>query len=196
MDNIGNWSIENRMKLNFSKTWEMVVRGKIPCALDDRIFGIERKDSLKLLGVNFNENPCNWDLQIDSILGKANNRLYILRICRHYGYPKDQLCMLFHSLIISLFLYGIEIWGSAYQDKYLSRIDRFCKRAYNFGYTAKKISMSVIVADRDRKLWNCIINNPEHALYDLLPPKRKRVLRKRGHDFILPKVQNDSRKHS
>jgi hypothetical protein len=45
------------MKLNFSKTWEMAVRGKTPFALDDCISGIERKDSLKLLGVIFNENP-------------------------------------------------------------------------------------------------------------------------------------------
>ena len=50
VDNIRSWSTENRIKLNFSKTSEMVVRGKIPCALDDRIFGIERKDSLKLIG--------------------------------------------------------------------------------------------------------------------------------------------------
>ena len=46
--------------------------------------------------------------------------------------------------------------------------------------------MSETVEDRDRKLWTCIIKNPEHSLHDLLPSKRKRVLRKLGHDFILP----------
>ena len=33
-----------------------------------------------------------------------------------YGLPADQLDMLFHSLIISLFLFGIEVWGGAYKS--------------------------------------------------------------------------------
>ena len=30
-----------------------------------------------------------------------------------------------YLIIMSLFLYGIEIWGAAYRGKYLDRIDRF-----------------------------------------------------------------------
>ena len=55
----------------------------------------------------------------------------------------------------------------------------------------KMLKNLAFVVDRDRKLWNCIINNSEHSLYDLLPSKRKRVLRKRGHNFILPKVRTE-----
>ena len=44
--------------------------------------------------------------------------------------PKDQLTKSFDLLIMSLFLYGIEIWGAAYQGKYLDRIDKFFKRAF------------------------------------------------------------------
>ncbi len=74
------------------KTWEMVIRGKIQRALPDCIPGIERKkESPKLLGVIFNENTCCWDKQIDNLLREANSRLYILRICRHYGYTKNRL---------------------------------------------------------------------------------------------------------
>ena len=36
----------------------------------------------------------------------------------------DTLTKLFDLLIMSLFLYGIEIWGAAYQGKYLYRIDK------------------------------------------------------------------------
>ena len=32
--------------------------------------------------------------------------------------------VLFDLLIMSLFLYGMEIWGAAYQGKYLDRIDK------------------------------------------------------------------------
>ena len=87
--------------------------------------GIERKSWLKLLGVTFQENPCCWDLHIDDLLSKASGRMYILRVCRCYGYSEDQLSKLFDSLILSLFYYCIEVWGSALQKKYLERIDKF-----------------------------------------------------------------------
>ena len=39
---------------------------------------------------------------------------------------------------MSLFIYAIEVWAwCAYDGKYLSRMDRFCKRAFKYGYTAK-----------------------------------------------------------
>ena len=62
----------------------------------------------------------------------------------------------------------------------LSRINRFCKRAFKFGYTTKYILISDVIVNRDDKMWKRIICNPNHSLYDLLPPKRGRRLRKRG----------------
>ena len=80
--NIQKWSFENRMSLNLEKTWEMVVRGKINKFLPLPISGIERKNELKLFGVTLNENPCNWDTHIDSLLQKTGSRMYILRVCK------------------------------------------------------------------------------------------------------------------
>ena len=37
---------------------------------------------------------------------------------------------------MSLFSYAIEVWACACDSKYLSQIDRFCKRAVKYGYTA------------------------------------------------------------
>ena len=42
---------------------------------------------------------------------------------------------LFDLLIMTLFLYGIDIWGAAYQGIYLDRIGRIFKREFRFGYT-------------------------------------------------------------
>ena len=53
--------------------------------------GIEWKERLKLLGINFHKHPCNWDLRIDSLLSTAARRLYILRVSKYYVYTKDQL---------------------------------------------------------------------------------------------------------
>ena len=129
VENIQRWATENKMKLNLSKTWEMVAKGKTTKALPDSITSIERKSELKLLGVTFNQDLTNWDTHIDSLLHKASSRLYILRVCKFYGYSLHELTTLFDSLIMSLFMYAIEVWGCAFEGKYISRIDSFCKRA-------------------------------------------------------------------
>ena len=70
---------------------------------------VERKTKLKLLGVTFEDDPVNWHSHIDHVLSKASSRLYILRVCRFYGFAKEQLDLLFQSLIISVFTYAIEV---------------------------------------------------------------------------------------
>ena len=132
------WASENRMTLNMSKTWEMVVRGRTNKLPPPQIDNIERKSWLNLLGMLLQDDPCNWDMQVDNLLSKAASRMYILRVCRLYGYTKENLNLLFESLILSLCYYGIEVWGSALQNIYLQRIDKFFRRAYRFGYTLQE----------------------------------------------------------
>ena len=122
---------QDAFKLILSKTWETLLHSGTTNPASPTVPGIERKEWLKLLGINFHEDPCNWDLLNDSLLSRVR-RLYILTICKYYGYSKDQLSKLFHSrsLMMSLFLYGLEVWASAYQRKYLDRIDTFFRRPY------------------------------------------------------------------
>ena len=54
----------------------------------------------------------------------------------------------------------------------------------------------VLVRNRDCKLWSTITDTPSHPLYQLLPPKKQRFLRNRGHDFILPAVNTERFKRS
>ena len=89
-------------------------------------------------------------------------------------------------------IYAIEVWGCAFQDKYISRFDKFCKHSLRFGYTSKQISFKNIIADRDRLLWNKLNNDPDHCLKDLLPERRRcRSLRNRRHNYILPQVRTE-----
>ena len=79
------------MTLNLKKTWEMILKSssqKVPPA---PLAIVERKTKLKLLlGITFEDDPVNWDSHIDHMLSRASSRLYILRVCRFYGYPKEQ----------------------------------------------------------------------------------------------------------
>ena len=60
----------------------MVVEGKTRMPLH----GIAGKSELRLLGVTVNEDPCNWDTHFENMLSKANIRLYILGVCKYYGF--------------------------------------------------------------------------------------------------------------
>ena len=194
--NIKGWASDNRMTLNMSKTWEMVVRGRTTKPLPLQLDGIERKNWLKLLGIAFQDDPCCWDLQVDTLLSKAASRMYILRVCRSYGYTNENLNLLFETLILSLFHYGIEVWGSALQNKYLQRIDKFLRRAYRFGYTLKEYKISQLVEEKDKALFAKIVEDPDHALHNLLPEKRSRTLRDRKHSYILPMIKTERFKRS
>ena len=82
--------------------------------------------------------PCKWDSHFHNMMDKANSRLYILRICKYFGYTLEELTILFYSLIyMFVFTYAIEAWACAYGSKYLSKIDKFCKPAWNYGYTPR-----------------------------------------------------------
>ena len=171
VSSIMEWAEKNQMTLNLNKTWEMLLKSsslKVPPA---PLAIVERKTKLKLLGVTYEDDPVNWDSHIDHVLSKARSRLYILRVCRFYGYPKEQLDLLFQSLIISVFTYAIEVWGCCYYDKYLKRIDKLFARAFKSGYCLKKYSICDILTTRDSKLWIKMTSNPT-ALDDLLPPRR------------------------
>ena len=120
----------------------------------------------------------------------------MLRVCKFYGYSQDQLNKLFDSLVLSLSAYCLEVWGSACK-KYLDRIDNFCKRAYRYGYTAKAdFEISTLIEERDKLLFNKVTTTKDHPLQDLLPPKRSRMLRKRGHEFQLPQIRTERCKNS
>ena len=90
--NIKVWVSENRITLNMSKTWGMVeARGRTNKLPPPEIDNIERKSCLNLLGMLLQDYPCNWDMQVDNLLSKAVSRMNILRVCRVYGYTKENL---------------------------------------------------------------------------------------------------------
>ncbi|CAB3997331.1 Hypothetical predicted protein [Paramuricea clavata] len=167
-----DWAEENRMPLNLEKTYEMVVRRHTSVVLPELIPSIKQKTRLKLLGVTLQDNPCNWDLHFEEMFKKASGRMYIMRVCKYYGLSIKQLDLLFDSLIMSIFTIAIELWGCAYDGKYLNQIDKFVKRAHKNGYISKRTHIKEIRDKRDKKLWNKITSTEDNALLELLPEKR------------------------
>ena len=124
-------------------------------------------------------------------MSKAGGGMYTLRVCKYYGFSKNDLDLLFHSLIVSALVFGIEVWGCASYNKYLIRIDKLFKRAFKYGYSIQKLHIVDIINTKDKKLRDKIIANPSHALHTLLPPKRNLQLRDRGNDYELPNIRTE-----
>ena len=118
------WADINEMSLNFTNAWGMCMQGKATKLSPPELSGIKRKSWLKRFGITFQEDATNWDIHIDNMLSKASSRVYILRVCKSYGYSKVQLN---NSLVMSVFLYGIEVWGAAYQRKYQTESTGFLR---------------------------------------------------------------------
>ena len=57
------------------------------------------------------------------LIRKASSRMYTMRVCKFYGMSREQPDLLFDSLIMSVLTYGVELWGYAYYNKYLSQIE-------------------------------------------------------------------------
>ena len=74
------------MALNMDKTYEMMVRGKTSTPQPSCIPSNERKTWLKILGITLEEIPDRWDRHFEEMLKKASGRMYILRVCKYYGF--------------------------------------------------------------------------------------------------------------
>ena len=108
------WSENHCMKVNLTKTWELLLREKTTRTPPEPMEIIRRKEKLKLLSVTFEQVPVNWDIHIDYLHSKASSRLYIIRICKYYGYSIENLDLRFQSLILSVFTDAIEVCRCAF----------------------------------------------------------------------------------
>ena len=83
------------MKLNLSKTKELVIRGRTTLPPPEPIVTIKRVSYLKLLGATFQGSPTNWDKHFDDLMERALKRMHILRVCTRNGYSVSDLDYLF-----------------------------------------------------------------------------------------------------
>ena len=132
-------------------------------------------------------------MQLGLVINKASSGMYIMRVCKYYGLSVKQLDLLFNSLIMSIFTYGIELWGSVYYSK----CDKLINCAYRYGYISGRASIKEIINKRDKKLWSKITFNTKNALQELLPDKtRVKSLRPRGYQYELPRLRTERFKNS
>uniref|UniRef100_A0A8C8I2H8 Metalloproteinase inhibitor 2 n=1 Tax=Oncorhynchus tshawytscha TaxID=74940 RepID=A0A8C8I2H8_ONCTS len=179
---LGVWCQENNLTLNVNKTKEMIVDFRKqqrehtpPIHIDGTV--VERVASFKFLGIHITDK-LNWSTHTDSIVRKAQQRLFNLRRLKKFGLSPKALTNFYRCTIESILAGCITAWYgncTALNRKALQRVVRSAQRitggklpALQDTYTTRCYRKAIkIIKD---------INHPSHCLFTPLS-SRRRVIR-------------------
>ena len=152
--------------------------------------GIERVDSLKVLGVTVTNSLSASD-HIRGVITKCAQTLYALRVLRAHGMCDSALQDIFRSVIVAKLLYASSAWSGFVTTADRQRVDAFLLRSKRCGYCSHKLpSFEELLTGADQQLFDKVTQNSQHLLYCHLPPttiaSQNYDLRPRTHNRQLP----------
>lgn len=190
LDHITKWSIHNNLRLNPAKSKEMIVRRRRAPNTPDPVpqLGIERVQSMKILGVTIKSNLSMSD-HISNVTTCAAQNLYALKTLKNHGLAASSLHVVGRATLISKLTYAGPAWRGYALESELQRLQAAANKAVRWGVCSSTLpSIKDIIEHADKKLFNKILNCPAHVLHPMLPPvKPERYdLRARPHNRELP----------
>ena len=187
LDNIVSWSRRNGFSLNSSKTQCMVIWKKGKERSLDLPFDVH--DSIKILGVVWHKS-LSWDFHFDIIESRCSRLLYLIRILK--GFVKhDDLWSIYDSMIESLLLFSVELFGDFSQHMHgiVNRVFKRCKRII---CSNQCTHVNKFFVKRLGRISGLLLRaqDSDHPLYSVVP--HRRVVSGR---FILPTVITTRRRN-
>ena len=148
------------------------------------ISGIDRKSSVKLVGILFDEK-LSFNDHVKFITKRATAKLYnVFRLSR-IGFSIRELTLLYKALELPTLTYCCSIRGGT-SDENLRKIDRVQSKAIRLGIINEYTPMKDIIRISDKKLYRQIFDQREnHVLHEILPkePQERPVYEKRDHQL-------------
>ena len=184
VDACEEWSRDNNMKLNASKTKEMRVNFSFsspsypPIVIDNQTVSIVKH--AKLLGVNVS-NDLKWNLHVNAICKKASKRLYALRLLRRNALPDSVLVKVYCTCVRPILEYACEVWHSNLPVYLSNQAEQIQKRVLRIIFPSLTYDQAMLTAnlpslhDRRSTLCNRLFHHmldPSHKLNSLVPPHR------------------------
>ncbi|KAK3524985.1 hypothetical protein QTP86_012193 [Hemibagrus guttatus] len=127
-------------------------------------------ESFRFLGTTISQD-LKWDTHIDSIIKKAQQRLYFLRQPRKFNLPQELLTHFYSAVIESVLCTSITVWfGSATKSEIrrLHRMVRTAERIIGAPLPTLQELYTIRVRKRAQKI-TLDPSHPGHLLFDLLP---------------------------
>ena len=165
---------------------------------------IERVPSTKLLGVTICKSLL-WEDHVKTIISKASQRLYFLRLLKRANVDMDSLIRIYCTLIRPTVEYACQVWHGGLIVEQCDNIESVQERALKIimpdaDYDlALQISELPTLKDRRRDLCKKLfleMQSSSHKLHHLLPPMRDNRERLRSEaKYPVPKVHTDRAKN-
>ncbi|KAI2653902.1 putative RNA-directed DNA polymerase from transposon BS [Labeo rohita] len=172
------WCSHNNLELNKLKTVEMIVdfRRNPPALssltiMDSTVATVEK---FKFLGC-FISQDLKWVTHIDSIVKKAQQRLYFLRQLKKFNLPQELLRQFYSAVIESVLCTSITVWFGSATKSDIRRLQRTVRTAERI-IGAPLPTLQELYTSRVRKRAQKITldpSHPSHPLFELLPSGRQ-----------------------
>ncbi len=172
------WCSLNNLELNTLKTVEMIVdfRRNPPALPPLTIMNstVTAVESFRFLGTTISQD-LKWDIHIDSIVRKAQQRLYFLRQLRKFNLPQELLKQFYSAIIESVLCTSITVWFSSATKSDLRRLRRVVRTAERIIGTTLPTLQELYLSRVSKRAVKITLDpsHPAHSLFELLPSGRR-----------------------
>uniref|UniRef100_A0A8C1UDK1 Reverse transcriptase domain-containing protein n=1 Tax=Cyprinus carpio TaxID=7962 RepID=A0A8C1UDK1_CYPCA len=172
------WCTLNNLELNTLKTVEMIVdfRRNSPALPPLTIMNstVTAVESFRFLGTTISQD-LKWDINIDSIVKKAQQRLYFLRQLRMLNLPQELLKQFYSAIIESILCTSVTVWFSSASKSDLRRLQRVVRTAERIIGTTLPSIQELYLSRVSKRAGKITLDpsHPAHFLFELLPSGRR-----------------------
>lgn len=126
VNNLAEWSDQNRMKLNPTKCVKMDISFmRNPQVQPNVVISnhhLATVSNAKVLGVNI-QSDVKWESHVKFIEKRANGKLYMLRLLKRYGLPCEDLLTVYVGYVRPVTEYAAPVWSGALTKHQQLRIE-------------------------------------------------------------------------
>ena len=154
LDDLHDCSVSNHLMLNPAKCHVMQVYfGKKEQPVIDLHIAdhhLQAVEKVKLLGVTI-QCDLKWDSQVDNILKKANQNMFMLRKLKAAGLNSQELLIVYKGYIRPLLEYAAPLWHPGLTKQQVDQVENIQKRVckYILGRNYKSYTESCYIGDEN-----------------------------------------------
>ena len=155
LDHIEEWAGENNLSLNASESKEMIIRRLQfnQAALPQPIPGIERVDSINILGVIL-RCDLSFHEQVDRLVSQSAQTMYALRMLRSQGLSGPNLWEVAEATLVSRLSYASQVWWDMIRESERLQLRAVLGRAIKQGFLPPQHPSFLDICDNaDHKLF-------------------------------------------
>lgn len=186
LSQLDSWTNNNHMKINSSKTKEMILGAFARSNPPDLVINgnvISRVPSFKLLGIHIS-NDLSWNMHVDAVYAKAATRLFFLKQLKRAGLPPDHLLHFYLTVVRPVLEYAAPVWHHRLNKSQSEKLEGIQKRAlkiiypftsgmpYLFAIASADIQSLQSRREHLSKQFFKSICSEDSCLFHLLPPPR------------------------